>query len=199
MQQSDSATWKNFCTSLLLLKSKQALSFTNHNTNLTECLGCLIIPIISGKIVQRLGMENLKGKKTTHQLFWRQFVTSILFSHASYKYWRTSHNHNIPNLLSFRYNHTNGKFKQIKRESNVTPFHIWNENFDSLYILVNGIYPNLSRFVKGIKYHRQKQIILNGKKTWKRTLREHVGYCNWCRDFAKTLLKCGVWTISPIG
>ena len=35
--------------------------------------------MFAGKIVQRLGMEHLKGKKITHQLFWRQFATTILF------------------------------------------------------------------------------------------------------------------------
>ena len=51
--------------------------------------------------------------------------------------------YNILNLSPFRYV-TNGKFKNI-------PFVIANDYFHSLYIIVDGIHPNLSRFMKGIK------------------------------------------------
>ena len=59
--------------------------------------------------------------------------------------------HNILNLSLFRYNLTNGKFKNIEKESSVVPFVIGNDNFHLLYILVDGTYPNLSQFVNGIK------------------------------------------------
>ena len=93
--------WMNLCTSLLSQTSNQLLSFTNHNITLMEYLGPLIAPILTGKIVWRLGLEYLKEKKITHQLFWRQFVITIHFWHASYGYMGTFNNHNILNLSPF--------------------------------------------------------------------------------------------------
>ena len=70
---------------------------------------------------------------------------------ACFGYAGTMNDHNILNLSPFRYNLTNGKFENIDKESNVFPFVIGNDNFHSFYILVDEIYPNLSRFVKCIK------------------------------------------------
>ena len=45
----------------------------------------------------------------------------------------------------------NGSFSKVEKESGMVPYKIMGEEFDFLYILVDGIYPNYKRFVKGLK------------------------------------------------
>jgi hypothetical protein len=44
----------------------------------------------------------------------------------------------------------NGNFKKLETEAGTVPFKIQGEEFDQMYILVDGIYPRYSRFVRGI-------------------------------------------------
>jgi hypothetical protein len=44
-----------------------------------------------------------------------------------------------------------GTFDAIEREAGVVPYKISDSEFDALFLLVDGIYPKYSRFVKGIK------------------------------------------------
>jgi Plant transposon protein len=45
---------------------------------------------------------------------------------------------------------TDGSFSALERESRVVPFSIiMNQDFDKLFMLVDGIYPKFSRFVRG--------------------------------------------------
>jgi hypothetical protein len=45
---------------------------------------------------------------------------------------------------------TNGTFKKIEKEAQVVPYQVGDKEFDTLFILVDGIYPRYSRFVRGI-------------------------------------------------
>jgi Plant transposon protein len=42
-------------------------------------------------------------------------------------------------------------FHQLEQDSAVVPFEVNGEEFNQYFILVDGIYPEFSRFVKGIK------------------------------------------------
>ena len=81
------------------------------------------------------------------------------FWHASYGYAGTLHDHNILNLSPFRYNLTNGKFKNIKKESNVIPFVVAKDNFHSLYILIDGVGSLLSSTCSSLVQSKSKSII----------------------------------------
>jgi hypothetical protein len=72
------------------------------------------------------------------------------FWHASYGYDAgTLNDLNVLNLSPFLDALRSGKFAQIERL--VFPYEIGLEEFMFLYILVDGIYPKYSRFVKGMK------------------------------------------------
>ena len=71
------------------------------------------------------------------------------FWHASYGYAGTLNDINILNLSPFLESLVNGEFE--KRESSAVPFAIGQQVFNQLFILVDGIYPRYSRFVKGMK------------------------------------------------
>lgn len=80
----------------------------------------------------------LEGIADYHMWFW----------HASYGYAGTLNDLNILNLSPFLESLTDGSFAEL--EKSVVPYKIGNEVFEKLFILVDGIYPNYSRFVKPI-------------------------------------------------
>ncbi len=45
----------------------------------------------------------------------------------------------------------NGELEKLEKDADVIPFSIGDEEFDKLFLLVDGIYPKYSRFMKGIK------------------------------------------------
>jgi hypothetical protein len=71
------------------------------------------------------------------------------FWHASYGYAGTLNDLNVLNLSPFLDALRSGKFAEI--ETLVVPYEIGLEEFKWLYILVDGIYPKYSRFVRGMK------------------------------------------------
>ena len=71
------------------------------------------------------------------------------FWHSSYGYAGTLNDINIMNLLPFFESLLDGSFEEL--EQVVSPYKIGDEVFEKLYILVDGIYPRYSRFVKGMK------------------------------------------------
>ena len=73
----------------------------------------------------------------------------LWFWHASYGYAGTLNDINIINLSPLTEAFINGEM--AKREADVVPFKIGTEEFNQLYLLVDGIYPSFSRFVKGYK------------------------------------------------
>ena len=81
----------------------------------------------------------LEGMCDYHLLFW----------HASFGYAGTLNDVNILNLSPLTDMFLNGEMAEL--ESHVTPFSIGAEEFKQLFILVDGIYPKFSRFVKAYK------------------------------------------------
>jgi hypothetical protein len=73
------------------------------------------------------------------------------FWHASYGYAGTLNDKNILNLSPFHESLLNGTFDELEKQAGVVPYRIGDETFNKLFILVDGIYPQYSRFVKGIK------------------------------------------------
>lgn len=81
----------------------------------------------------------------------------LWFWHASFGYCGTLNDINILDLSPFLESLLNGEFVKKEKESKVVPFTISNNEFDEMYVLVNGIYPEYSRFVHGIKEPCDKQ------------------------------------------
>ena len=74
---------------------------------------------------------------------------NLWFWHASYGYAGTLNDINIINLSPLTEMFLDGTMEELEKE--VTPFQIDGEVFKQLYLLVDGIYPPFSRFVKGYK------------------------------------------------
>ena len=81
----------------------------------------------------------LEGMCDYHLYFW----------HASFGYAGTLNDVNILNLSPLTDMFLNGEMADL--ESHVTPFFIGAEEFKQVFILVDGIYPKFSRFVKAYK------------------------------------------------
>ena len=75
----------------------------------------------------------------------------LWFWHASYGYAGTLNDKNILNLSPFHARLMDGSFDGLEKDAGVVPFKVENEVFNYTFILVDGIYPPFSRFVKGIK------------------------------------------------
>ena len=73
----------------------------------------------------------------------------LWFWHASYGYAGTLNDINIINLSPLTEAFISGEMAKLETE--VVPFQIGSEEFNQLYLLVDGIYPSFSRFVKGYK------------------------------------------------
>jgi hypothetical protein len=71
--------------------------------------------------------------------------------HASSGYAGTLNDRNTLNLSPFHEILLNGSFEKLEEEAGVVPYSIGDETFQKLFILVDGIYPQYSRFVKGIQ------------------------------------------------
>ena len=74
----------------------------------------------------------------------------LWFWHISYGYAGTLNDKNILNLSPFLGSLVNGKFVELEGEAGVIPFQVHDEEFNKLFVLVDGIYPRYSRFVRGI-------------------------------------------------
>ena len=74
----------------------------------------------------------------------------LWFWHASYGYAGTLNDINILNLSPLTEMFLTGEMAKLEEE--VTPFIIGGEEFQQLFLLVDGIYPSFSRFVKGYKH-----------------------------------------------
>ena len=73
----------------------------------------------------------------------------LFFWHVAYGYAGTLNDINILNLSPLLESFRDGSFEEL--ESELVPFAIGENAFRYLYILVDGIYPRWSRFVRGIK------------------------------------------------
>lgn len=81
----------------------------------------------------------------------------LWFWHASFGYCGTLNDINILDLSPFLESLLNGEFVKKEKESTAVPFTISNNQFEEMYVLVDGIYPEYSRFVHGIKQPCDKQ------------------------------------------
>ena len=68
--------------------------------------------------------------------------------HAAYGYAGTLNDLNILNLSPLMDRMLDGTFQTLEKDS--VPFTVDEEEFQQLFLLVDGIYPNWSRFVKGV-------------------------------------------------
>ena len=75
----------------------------------------------------------------------------LFFWHVSYGYAGTLNDLNILNLSPLLGRLVDGSFVELEKEAGVVPYNISEEEFDKCFLLVDGIYPKYSRFVKGIK------------------------------------------------
>jgi hypothetical protein len=75
----------------------------------------------------------------------------LWFWHVSYGYSGALNDVNILNLSPLLDRLTDGSFTTIEAESGVVPYQIGTAEFQKTFLLVDGIYPSYSRFVKCIK------------------------------------------------
>ena len=75
----------------------------------------------------------------------------MFFWHASYGYTGNIGDLNVLQQSPLLERMIDGTFHQLEEEAKVVPFDIGEEEFNKCFILVDGIYPKFSRFVKGIK------------------------------------------------
>lgn len=74
---------------------------------------------------------------------------NLFFWYASYGYAGTLNDINIMRLSPLFDQFLDGSFESIER--GVVPYQVSGDGFHRMYLLVDGIYPRMSRFVKGIK------------------------------------------------
>jgi len=83
----------------------------------------------------------------------------LWFWHASFGYAGSLNDLNILNLSPFLNTLLDGSFTKLEEQSQVVPFIIADEEFSSMFVLVDGIYPTYSRFVQGLSQpHEPDQI-----------------------------------------
>jgi len=74
----------------------------------------------------------------------------LWFWHASFGYAGSLNDLNILNLTLFLDSLLDGSFEKMEEDANIVPFKIGDDVLNQLYVLVDGIYPRYSRFVKGL-------------------------------------------------
>jgi hypothetical protein len=75
---------------------------------------------------------------------------NLWFWHVSYGYSGAMNDLNILNISPLLEKWTEGSFGALERDSTVVPFSVGGESFERMYVLVDGIYPKYSRFVRGL-------------------------------------------------
>jgi hypothetical protein len=75
----------------------------------------------------------------------------MFFWHVSYGYTGNIGDLNVLQQSPLLERMVDGTFHQLEEQADAIPFCIGNEEFNKCFILVDGIYPKFSRFVKGIK------------------------------------------------
>jgi hypothetical protein len=93
-----------------------------------------------------------KGKESKPSIVMEAIADYFLFLwHASYGYTGTLNDNTILYLSPFMDRLLDGTFHVLEAEATVVPFMIKEEQFNKVFVLVDGIYPPYSRFVRGIK------------------------------------------------
>jgi Plant transposon protein len=122
------------------LYSINALHRRVHNVN--GMLGSLDCMHTYWKNCPVAWQQSFQGKEAGHNLW---------FWHTSYGYAGSLNDLNILNLSPLLDKVTNGSFTMVEEAAKVVPYNIGTENFNKMYVLVDGIYPKYSRFVLGYK------------------------------------------------
>ena len=76
---------------------------------------------------------------------------NLWFWHAFYGCAGSMNDLNVLRLSNIMKTFLNGDFAALEEDAGVVPFEIDQAQFRQLFLLVDGIYPKYSRFVKGIK------------------------------------------------
>jgi hypothetical protein len=93
-----------------------------------------------------------KGKESKPSIVMESIADYFLFLwHASYGYTSTLNDNTILHLSPLMDRFLDGTFHEVEAEAAVVPFMIKEEQFNKVFVLVDGIYPSYSRFVRGIK------------------------------------------------
>jgi hypothetical protein len=93
-----------------------------------------------------------KGKESKPSIVMEAIADYFLFLwHALYGYTGTLNDNTILHLSPFMDRLLDGTFHELEAEAAVVPFNIKQEQFNKVFVLVHGIYPSYSRFVRGIK------------------------------------------------
>jgi hypothetical protein len=106
--------------------------------------------------------QSFKGKQSGPTIVLEAAADyNLWFWHASYGYAGAMNDLNILIMSPLLDRLTNGTFKAVELEAGVIPFHIGDSPsspspsspppFDRMFLLVDGIYPKYSRFVRGFK------------------------------------------------
>ncbi|KAL7482563.1 hypothetical protein ACHAW6_008245 [Cyclotella cf. meneghiniana] len=144
----------------------------HHVHGVDGMLGSLDCSHTIWKIDQRHGQVPIKEQKTTPPWCWRVFLIITCFWHASYGYAGTLNSKTIFNLSPFQEHPLDGSFEEKELLSGVMAFSIIGEKFNKISVLVDGIYINFLRFVKGINMIDKKiNEVYNGKRPCRRISR----------------------------
>jgi hypothetical protein len=93
-----------------------------------------------------------KGKESKPSIVMESIADYFLFLwHASYGYTGALNVNTILYLSPFMGRLLDGTFHEVEAEAAVVPFLIKEELFNKVFVLVGGMYPSYSRFVRGIK------------------------------------------------
>jgi hypothetical protein len=74
----------------------------------------------------------------------------LWFWHAAYGYAGTMNDKSILAMSPWLESVIDGSFEALEKEA-VAPFKVGEKEFEKMYVLVDGIYPSYSRFVRGFK------------------------------------------------
>ena len=92
-----------------------------------------------------------KGKQPPSMILEATCDYHLWFWHAAYGLPGSLNDTNVLNASPLLEMFVNGKMENLENMAAVVPFQINGEKFDKTFVLVDGIYPRYSRFVKGIK------------------------------------------------
>jgi Plant transposon protein len=96
--------------------------------------------------------QSFKGKQSGPTIVLEAVSDHCLwFWHMSYGYSGAMNDLNILNQSPLLRKMTDGSFSTLEKEARVVPFSILGQQFDKLFMLVDGIYPKYARFVRGYK------------------------------------------------
>jgi Plant transposon protein len=113
--------------------------------------GISIALIPCGRTAQKAGQPPILANRALHLFLEAVVDYHMFFWHVSYGYTGNIGDLNVLNASPLMERMVDGTFHNLEEEAEVVPFEIGDEEFTKCFILVDGIYPKFSRFVKGIK------------------------------------------------